>query len=247
MRRKRKNPGNSSNKTVRTWKVWTRSNTKDPGAKSTYLGTVRASNISLAGDRAHKKFKKDIVEVDDGVEGEVQDFRIGYEALNPMRRKRKNPISDLNRYINTPVEKWPFRLKSYSANADGMVNSGILKSGKHFYKKWTYSNGRHSNPRFVLEGERDYGNNPRRRKTRRNHAMLTKGHVRSGAVSSKTLATRRYDAVRAPYSKIHKALMTSMSRGGGQFEALAALRGKRSGMSLSRNPKRRKKNKRGRK
>lgn len=168
-----------------------------------------------------------------------------YSKRNPMRRKRKNPISDLNRYINTPVEKWPFRLKSYSANADGMVNSGILKSGKHFYKKWTYSNGRHSNPRFVLEGERDYGNNPRHRKTRRNHAMLTKGHVRSGAVSSKTLATRRYDAVRAPYSKIHKALMTSMSRGGGQYEALAALRGKRSGMSLSRNPKRRKKHRKG--
>lgn len=76
---------------------------------------------------------------------------------------------DLNKYIDVPVEKWPksLRLKAFSANADGMVNSGILKSsGKHFYKKWDYSGGRHSNPRYVIEGERDYGNNPRRGKSK---------------------------------------------------------------------------------
>jgi len=71
--------------------------------------------------------------------------------------------ANLNFYIGVPVEDWPksIGLKTYSANADGLVGSGILKSGKHFYKKWDRgSDGQFYNPRFVIEGSRGYQSNP---------------------------------------------------------------------------------------
>lgn len=46
----------------------------------------------------------------------------------------------LNKLLNVPFEQWyqhGIRLKAVSANADGIVNSGILKNGVYFYRKWS--------------------------------------------------------------------------------------------------------------
>lgn len=62
-------------------------------------------------------------------------------------------VEMLNRLIDTPFEQWRdagVELRAVSANSHGMVSSGILHNGKHFYKKWDYIDYVHSNPRFVI-------------------------------------------------------------------------------------------------
>jgi hypothetical protein len=56
---------------------------------------------------------------------------------------------DLNKLLNVPFEKWHehgVRLAAVSANANGIVNSGLIriskKGRKHFYR---------SGDRFVIE------------------------------------------------------------------------------------------------
>lgn len=53
-------------------------------------------------------------------------------------------LSKLNELKAVPFEQWPSRgikLGAVSANADGIVNSGILKGrgvkGVYFYRKWS--------------------------------------------------------------------------------------------------------------
>ena len=57
----------------------------------------------------------------------------------------------LNSLKSVPFEKWPehiVSLRAVSANADGMVNSGLLQNGRYFWRKW-YRGGEVSE--FVLE------------------------------------------------------------------------------------------------
>lgn len=51
-----------------------------------------------------------------------------------------NLIKKLNTLSKVPFERWPshgVKLKAVSANAGGIVNSGITSSGVYFYRKWT--------------------------------------------------------------------------------------------------------------
>lgn len=49
----------------------------------------------------------------------------------------------LNSLKNTPIEQWPsnIRLKAVSANSSGIVNSGILSNGAHFFRKHEFVDG----------------------------------------------------------------------------------------------------------
>ncbi len=60
--------------------------------------------------------------------------------------------NDLKNLVHTPLEEWPrhIKLKAVSANSRGMVFSGILKSGKHFYRRKIGGI-----EQFVIEGSDD--------------------------------------------------------------------------------------------
>ena len=45
------------------------------------------------------------------------------------------PIDELNKYLDVPFEKWPIKLSAVSANANGIVQSGILSTGQYFTRK----------------------------------------------------------------------------------------------------------------
>ena len=146
-----------------------------------------------------------------------------------MRRKRKNPPYKGTKDHAVAVKAVALLgTKVASDNYDLALNKALGKQACSYARwnklldliKWMKAN--------------KIGKNP---------ATIRPAHIRTGAVSHRTLATRRYDSARAPYAKIHRALMSSMSKGGGQYEALKALRRKRSGMSAS-NPKRKYKRRR---
>lgn len=71
----------------------------------------------------------------------------------------KRPITEqkLNTLLTVPLEQWHAHgvaLAAVSANADGMVVSGITKrTRQYFFKRWDYNpeTNVHSNPRFILE------------------------------------------------------------------------------------------------
>lgn len=50
---------------------------------------------------------------------------------------KQSVLVTLNTLLDQPFEQWPLRLKAVSANSDGRVNSGILKDGTYFYRKWS--------------------------------------------------------------------------------------------------------------
>ena len=48
-------------------------------------------------------------------------------------------LDRLNKLLSVPMEEWRshgFKFKAVSANAHGIVNSGILSNGTYFYRKW---------------------------------------------------------------------------------------------------------------
>jgi len=57
----------------------------------------------------------------------------------------------LNTLKATPFEKWPehgISLQAVSANADGIVNSGITSCGTYFFRVWSNN---WSNSEFQVE------------------------------------------------------------------------------------------------
>lgn len=53
---------------------------------------------------------------------------------------RKVDIKTLNSLKDVPKEQWAQHgvfLSAVSANADGEVNSGILRTGQYFFRKWS--------------------------------------------------------------------------------------------------------------
>ena len=60
--------------------------------------------------------------------------------------KRRIKASDvtgrmLKEWDRLPFEQWPTRLKAVSANANGIVNSGILSDGRYFSRQWIWADG----------------------------------------------------------------------------------------------------------
>lgn len=61
----------------------------------------------------------------------------------------------LNSLIDVEIECWHtkgIKLRAASFSANGLVNSGILKDGTYFYKKWDFCKESYtwSNPRYVV-------------------------------------------------------------------------------------------------
>ena len=57
--------------------------------------------------------------------------------------KNQNITQKLNSLKNIAFEQWSkhgIKLKAVSANADGLVNSGITKQGIYFFRKWEGNN-----------------------------------------------------------------------------------------------------------
>jgi hypothetical protein len=55
----------------------------------------------------------------------------------------KKITQKLNQLKDIAFEQWPkhgIKLKAVSANANGLVNSGITKCGVYFFRKWEGNN-----------------------------------------------------------------------------------------------------------
>lgn len=66
----------------------------------------------------------------------------------------RRDLNRLNTLMQIPFEKWNNHgvgLMAVSANAEGLVNSGILSSGEYFYKCWDYKDGRYTNPHYEID------------------------------------------------------------------------------------------------
>jgi hypothetical protein len=65
-------------------------------------------------------------------------------------------IEKINQLADVPFEQWPnhgIKLTAVSANANGIVNSGILANGQYFYRKWECKYSSAGVPHFTGKSE----------------------------------------------------------------------------------------------
>jgi hypothetical protein len=101
------------------------------------LGGTRQTNSTASPSRVSPlgRPESDPPEVEGGIQPRPNQKTHMIKKLNPLIMVKK-----LNSLIMVPFEQWRshgISLRAVSANADGMVHSGITSTGVYFFRKWT--------------------------------------------------------------------------------------------------------------